>query len=1716
MGYDINNFDWKDETMKKKFMAMLLGTLVLLNTFGTDFVSFAEGDVESVDVVDSADEESVEIESADNIETKDEAESVEENEEVAESGEEIKEETTEEITEASEEAEEVVDASEEVIEAVEETVALEETEEETEETEVSFEQSKTINGVQVTLTAAKGVLPEGAYFNVTELIDSNTVSSIEDAVEKKLSDSQEITKVRAFDITIKDAEGNEIQPDSSKGNVTVSFSNIDTSEAKSNDGVDMDVYHVTDDATSASDMGATVGNGEVSFDTEHFSTYAVVSIEDNEADPTKEINENDLIKSVTVSKVDSNGNVTALTSGEDNVISKDDTIRVKYVFNDMSIVLSGDEKYAVYNYVYPGKSYKIPGIPSECVRSDNADITVTNGDTTLGVISFGSDGNAILKISDFTSTIEEVKNATAGFDLKLDILSDGSNAKSSYALSFGGTTIKVNVDEYMAKAPTVTKTASDPDANGVVTWTVTLKNNSNPIEYVDGYTFTDTFGDGQDYVAGSFKVNGTESDIATNSGSTLTWNYKNNDASATNKFTYQTKIDVIAKTSSINESKEISESVSNKIVVSAPATDDYAALNISDSASSTFTQTMVKWIDKEGGQVDSNGVASWTVTIQNNGFDLYDVVLTDKVIADTGVTISISDISVVNGNGGTVTTYGYSYSNNTQKFEFGEMSGNAKYVVTYKTTIKNFDTYTKENHSIPKNQATISYNYKNGNGNLVSAPTPPTVGKSFVNETLLVTNAAIQKEAGGYDATNHTIKWNVTVNKSKQSLTNVRVIDILPTDNEYVSISDVKLGDTELSVSDYSVDESTSGKVVFDFSNSSVAINDVLTFKVTTRLTNESVWASNATQSYTNKVNLHYGDTDAVKATHSATQSCTSNVIKKTAGTYNYATRTIPYTLVVDTNKMPMDGVTITDVLDSRLEYVDGSATGATVDYDKSTNTLTFDLGSITGKLTITFTAKVKDGETFKNTGDVTISNTASLVSTQYATATTSSATTKFTNTVIAKTGSQNKEVIDYTVSLNPAQQTLYSDDIDEVVIQDTLGASLSLDEDSVHLYEATVSQTGELSASTEVADVTVRVNTVDGKTVLEVVVPNEYDGKAFVLKYTAYMLNKDAADFTNDVKLVGYGSEETNNAVVSYNQSDFSSVDFTKYTYYFAELRDDYDRTILLKEGHFKLVDTDGKVVAETDIDSDGEIIFKGPSIQPNTEYKIIQTTAPEGYIIPDEYKNGKTVTTGEKGLTAARKQKENNTLYNAKPKKGISILKQDGLNNYVVDAGLEITWVNSDSASVSADTWTTGNSSHEFTASEDIVYTLSETTTPFGYNTANNIVFKVENEQLYQRNTDNTWAAVDSILMIDSIKDTTSLTISKISDGQGNDLIGAELILSEESDKDAAKDNNISSWTTDGSAKEFALPAGDYYLHEIAAPAGYDVADSIHIVITTDGEIKVDGQVIDDAKITMVDSYKTKTITDDNGDEIEVPDSTATFTISPDTLGIDPTIFEEMKFILFTLDPIAGKLVEVAPTTVDEDTLESVYDLKYQEEYILKPTAEVEGYDPVDPITIKIVGTTNEDGEVETSLLTKPMSSTVFTNSTITELGKNVTPKLTPAIVPKEPTTEVTDPVDTPTEEPSETPAEETTIEEATESSSSTNGSHHSHYGAAPTTDVADEDLTIKEHKIVALTDNQDSAPTLAKTGGFIGTLIAYLAAVILIACGLFLVFGKEKRVK
>ncbi|MCR4831133.1 MAG: DUF11 domain-containing protein [Pseudobutyrivibrio sp.] len=947
--------------MKKRVITALLVASILFHAVSTDFVSLA-GDLEDITV-----EQSEETEAEENQVVEEEEIQTEEvvEDEIADD----EDTTSEKInTETDNVEKESVTEPEEVMPEAEITETKEESDQ---DEEVEFSQDKEVGGVSISLSANPGVLPEGAYFEAKEISSADKLSKMEESIVAELPSSKKVADIKAFDITIYNADGNEIQPDTSKGNVKVSFKNSELGESISDSKTDVEVFHVADSMASAEAVSSSAGGDEVEFEAEHFSPYAVVSIEDNKVDNTKEIDENALINDVNIYKVDSSNNKVELTADGDNVISKDDTIRVEYTFKPMSIVVNpGDEEYAEYNYVYSGKSYKIPGIPKDAVRPDGGEIIVTNGEKDLGTITFDGEGNATLKIADFSQLVEKAENAKAGFDLKLNISGEGDGHKSSYELSFGETKITVNVDEYMPKAPTVKKTASNPDDNGIVTWNVTLKNDGNPIQYADGYSFTDTFSPGQDYVANSFKVDGVASTIAANNGSKLTWKYKNNDPNKEIHFTYQTKMDLLANLSKNNEGGSAEAKVTNKVEVTAPASEKYKykALNISDTASSTYTKTLEQWIAKNGGNVDENGKATWEVTIQNNGFNVYDVVLTDKIIADTGVEITVDKVKVVNGSNEEVpsTSFTRTYNNNTQIFNFGEMSGTQKYVVTYETQIKDFNQYIKENHAIPKNEATISYKYKKGDGTEAVIPEGPTVGKNFVNNNVLIPKAAIEKEAKGYDASTHKITWDVTVNKSRQALTDVKVKDILPSDNKFVSISNVKVGDTLLTSSDYSINTTNARNVEFTFGNLD---KKVLTFTVITELTDNAVWASNKTKSYENEVDLYYGSDDKVKASDKATQACVSNVISKSAGQYNYDERIIPYTIVVDTNNMPMDEVVVTDKLDTRLEYVEDSANGATAEYNEATNTLTFKLNAISAEQTITFKAKVKDGETFNNTG---------------------------------------------------------------------------------------------------------------------------------------------------------------------------------------------------------------------------------------------------------------------------------------------------------------------------------------------------------------------------------------------------------------------------------------------------------------------------------------------------------------------------------------------------------------------------------------------------------------------------------------------------------------------------------------------------------------------------------------------------------------------------
>ncbi|MBO7387131.1 MAG: hypothetical protein J6U15_04935, partial [Lachnospiraceae bacterium] len=133
-------------------------------------------------------------------------------------------------TETEEEADAEDTDSEEEVSEVEEVIPEEEVKEET-PAPAPLNVNKQIGDLNICIEAPEGVFPAGTYAVVTELTSAGVISSIEDAVASQLSDSQTITTIRAFDITMYDAGGIEVQPDTDKGVVNVSIKNINTTEA---------------------------------------------------------------------------------------------------------------------------------------------------------------------------------------------------------------------------------------------------------------------------------------------------------------------------------------------------------------------------------------------------------------------------------------------------------------------------------------------------------------------------------------------------------------------------------------------------------------------------------------------------------------------------------------------------------------------------------------------------------------------------------------------------------------------------------------------------------------------------------------------------------------------------------------------------------------------------------------------------------------------------------------------------------------------------------------------------------------------------------------------------------------------------------------------------------------------------------------------------------------------------------------------------------------------------------------------------------------------------------------------------------------------------------------------------------------------------------------------------------------------------------------------
>ena len=123
----------------------------------------------------------------------------------------------------------------------------------------AFDMSATAGNVTVHVTAAEGVLPNGAQLIVKRVTRKAILNAVEETVTEK---DKEVDSAIALDITIVNADGIEIQPN---GIVNVSFENVAVG------GEEVNVYHVTDDASTVTEVATNTQN----FDANHFSIYVI-------------------------------------------------------------------------------------------------------------------------------------------------------------------------------------------------------------------------------------------------------------------------------------------------------------------------------------------------------------------------------------------------------------------------------------------------------------------------------------------------------------------------------------------------------------------------------------------------------------------------------------------------------------------------------------------------------------------------------------------------------------------------------------------------------------------------------------------------------------------------------------------------------------------------------------------------------------------------------------------------------------------------------------------------------------------------------------------------------------------------------------------------------------------------------------------------------------------------------------------------------------------------------------------------------------------------------------------------------------------------------------------------------------------------------------------------------------------------------------------------
>ena len=157
-----------------------------------------------------------------------------------------------------------------------ETETEKESQEAVEDAEEAFQQEKEISGVLVSVKADPGVFPTGAKLQVKK-VGKASERKVDSALKEKLLENREnLLESMIFDISVLNKDGEEMQPDTTKGEVRVQFSHIPFLQEDAEKQIS--VFHLDSvDAEAEKLVTEKIEEKEnaVEVSAEHFSLFAV-------------------------------------------------------------------------------------------------------------------------------------------------------------------------------------------------------------------------------------------------------------------------------------------------------------------------------------------------------------------------------------------------------------------------------------------------------------------------------------------------------------------------------------------------------------------------------------------------------------------------------------------------------------------------------------------------------------------------------------------------------------------------------------------------------------------------------------------------------------------------------------------------------------------------------------------------------------------------------------------------------------------------------------------------------------------------------------------------------------------------------------------------------------------------------------------------------------------------------------------------------------------------------------------------------------------------------------------------------------------------------------------------------------------------------------------------------------------------------------------------